>query len=232
MGPMKTADLLQWFEQLRDTKPKGWLSDQSFSEAAVGWQTGAASALAATFPPGNRVMIEWERAVSPKNPKPVLNFTHAVEWECARWHAISGVFASAHEQLREGRIEGLVDAIRAEAEDDVLEQAAELLKENLFAGAAVLAGGALETHLRWLCEKNTLTLPAGHGSIEKYNTAIAQARNNGLTIYEKPDQSMVTAWGQLRNEAAHDPAQFNSARSRVDVQPMIDGIRLFITRYR
>jgi hypothetical protein len=229
---LKSADLVKWFEQLRDNKPKEYISSNSLNEVAVAWQTGVASALAAAFPSGHRVLTEWERAVSPKNPKPVLDFRHAIEFETSRWDAMSGVFTSALEQLRDGRVEGFIDTVRAEAEDEVLEQAEGLLRDGLLAASAVLAGGALEVHLRRLCAKNSLTLPPGHGSIEKYNAAIAQARNAGLTIYEKPDQSLVTAWGQLRNEAAHDPAQFNAARKRTDVQQMVDGSRFFISRYR
>jgi hypothetical protein len=227
---MKAAELLGWYEEIRANKPAQWFSFPSLTEAAAAWQTSVGSALAAAFPPGHRVLVEWERAIAParlRSGGPAV----FMEGEQVRWNAMSGVFASAYEQLRMGRIEGLVDRIRAEAEDDVLDQAATLLDGNFLAAAAVLAGGALETHLRRLCAKNSLTV-SGHGTIDKYNTAIAQARNSGVTIYEKPEQSQVTGWGQLRNEAAHDPAGFSSARTKPEVQLMIDGIRQFIVRWR
>jgi len=229
---MKGADLLSWFEQLAAGKPKEFISGDSFSVAACSWQTSAASALTAAFPLGHRVLVEWERASQPKNAKPILNRIDAVAFETSRWNAICGVFASAHDQLREGRVEGLIDSVRADAESEVLEQAQALLEAELFAAAAVLAGGALEVHVRRLCEKSNLSLAPGHGTIDKYNSAIAQARNAGVVIYEKPEQSMVTAWAQLRNEAAHDPAQFNSTRTKADARQMLEGIRFFISKFR
>jgi len=156
---------------------------------------------------------------------------YLLEFERAAWTAVGGVFASAHDQLRSGRVEGLVDSIRAAAEDEVLEQAEALLGSDHRSAASVLTGGALEVHLRRLCEKNQLSWE-GHGSIDKYNTAIAQARNSGVAIYEKADGSQVTSWGQLRNEAAHDPAKFAANRTQAEVRLMLDGVRGFIARIR
>jgi len=229
---MTRADVLRWFEELESSKPKEFLSSFSLNEAAAAWRTTAASALSAAFPPHHRVLLDWDRATEPKWPKSVLNPHQATDWERARWNAICGVFASAHAQLRKGRIEGFIDSVRAEAEGEVLDQAAALLDGGFLAAAAVLAGGALEVHLRRLCDRNNLSLPSGHGSIEKYNAAIAQARNGGVVIYEKPEQSSVTSWGQLRNEAAHDPSRFMSARTKADVRPMIEGVRFFIGKTR
>lgn len=229
---MTSAELLKWFGEIAAERPREFMSGQSLNEKAAAWQTSASAALAAAFPPGHRVLTEWERAVDPKGSKPILDFRLAHEFEAARWNAMAGTFASAHDQLRNGRVEGFIDSVRAEAEDEVLEQAEALLDAGYLAAATVLAGGALEVHLRRLCEKNKLPLPAGPMSIEKYNSTVAQARNGGLTIYEKPEQSQVTSWGQLRNEAAHDPAKFKAARQKEEVQHLVAGVRQFIARIR
>jgi hypothetical protein len=76
--------------------------------------------------------------------------------------------------------------------------------------------------------ENSLTI-IGDGSISKYDAAIAKARNDGTaTVYAATDSKLVTGWGGIRNDAAHDPGAFS--RSREDVRRMIDGIREFISR--
>src|SRR5581483_12415080 len=126
---------------------------------------------------------------------------------------------------KDGRIRNLVDAVRIETEDDLLDQAQVLLKGNYVAAAAVIAGGALEAHLRHLATKNGLTV-AGDGSISKYDAAISQARNAATAfVYPATDSKLVTGWGGIRNDAAHDPGSFN--RSQDDVRRMIEGIREF-----
>lgn len=70
---------------------------------------------------------------------------------------------------------------------------------------------------------------AGDGSISKYDGAIAKARNDGTTtVYSVTDGKLVTAWGGIRNEAAHTPAEFN--RSVDEVRRMIAGIRELMAR--
>jgi len=230
---MTPAALLQWFDELAKSRPS---PNEIFSEFTIGergtaWRTSAASAIGQAFPPGHRVLVEWERALGDPATRASLRAMYLLQFERAAWNAVGGVFASAHEQLRSGRIEGLVDTIRATAEDEVLEQAEALLDSDHRSAASVLTGGALEVHLRRLCERNSLAWD-GHGTIEKYNSAIAQARNTGVTIYEKADGSQVTSWGQLRNEAAHDPARFAATRTQAEVRLMLEGVRGFIARVR
>lgn len=91
--------------------------------------------------------------------------------------------------------------------------------------AAVIAGGALETHLHDLCVRNGITWN-GEGSVTKYNDAIAQARNAGNRIYSATDGKSVTSWGGRRNDAAHKPAEFDGTQA--EVRTMIDGIRQLV----
>jgi hypothetical protein len=120
-----------------------------------------------------------------------------------------------------------VDGVRAETVAELLQQAEGLLKSGHLVAAAVLAGGALESHLRHLCTTHSLTW-AGAGSIATYDAAVAQARNLGNTIYSATDTKCVIAWGGLRNDAAHSPTTFSASESQV--QLAIDGILQFIAR--
>jgi hypothetical protein len=48
-------------------------------------------------------------------------------------------------------------------------------------------------------------------------------------IYSVTDGKLVTAWGGIRNDAAHAPGSF--ARTAQDVGSMILGVREFIARH-
>ncbi len=98
--------------------------------------------------------------------------------------------------LREGRVGTIVDTIRTETEDGLLDQALVLANANHLAAAAVISGGAPESHLNHLVTKNNLTI-TGEGSISKHDGAIAQARNNGtIEIYSAHRQQASGSLGR------------------------------------
>jgi hypothetical protein len=99
--------------------------------------------------------------------------------------------AKQHEtaELMHGRVarehgpSSLIDGIRVKTVGEVLEQAESAARERSCRGAMVMAGGALETHLKHLRLKYGITWQ-GHGSIRKYdvrrrNRAGAQWRSRG-----------------------------------------------------
>lgn len=222
---MKAQDLLKWFDKLAAENPAGVISRYGMNAEGAKWIADAGSAIAAAFPVGHEIRKRWESFASLVDSR--LDTKHPLEVQ--RWEGYRGTFASAHEQLREGRLGSFVDTIRAETEDELLEQAEFLQSEGLLAAATVIAAGALEVHLRQLCAKNNLVI-SGHGAIEKYNKAISGERNKGTTLYEKSDASAITGWSQKRNEAAHKPDQFRATPE--EVRLMIDGVRNFIARVR
>jgi hypothetical protein len=113
----------------------------------------------------------------------------------------------AHRLARDGRLDSMFDVVRAETVTELLDQADNLRKQGYLVAATVVAGGALETHLKHLCDKHGLT-PSGSGSISKYDQIISQARNAGtVEVYSSGDTKKVTAWGNDRNCAAHTPGQ-------------------------
>jgi hypothetical protein len=139
-----------------------------------------------------------------------------------------GVVQAATQLLRDNRIGSILDAVRVETEDELLDQALALLNARHIAAAAVIAGGALETHLRHLVVKNALVI-TGDSSISRYDDARDKARNEGTAdVYPQTDSKLVTGWGGIRNDAAHGPGAF--ARSSDEVQRMVEGIREFISR--
>lgn len=219
---MRREEILQWFEELADQAEDLWQqqphpeqeNDDGFAEQVLGWVTSAESALDIAFPPTASVHKSWERRTS-----------GSLRWA---FPYLRAVFIAAHGMLKEGRLGSLVDSIRVESESELLEQADELVRENRLAAAAVIAGGALETHLHHLVGKNGLTITASHGSISAYNQAIATERKNGNEIYSKADHDQVESWGKHRNDAAHNPGAFKATKDQVKL--MIEGIRQFIAR--
>jgi hypothetical protein len=224
---MNRDETLKWFEETA-RKPINMVRSQMGQEwydqnDAVAWLTEAHSALESVFPTGHAVNRSWQAIVGSSAHHPSNLSTRDVV-DGAR-----GVFRSAYDQLKNGRLGSIVDGVRAESVSELLDQAEVLNDKSYVVASAVIAGGALESHLLHLCRKNQLTW-TGDGSIEKYNGAIGQARNaSGTEIYSVTYGKLVTAWGGIRNEAAHTPGAF--ARSAQDVGSMILGIREFVARH-
>jgi len=218
---MQTIDYLKWFQDLEREFHSLKRLPKTLFEGHGGqkWVTEAHSALEAVFPPAHACRRDWG------NYEQKLNFAYG---NANSLPQLFGVFQAAHRLLQEGRIRTLNDAVRAETEVELLDQADMLRNTDRLAAATVIAGGALETHLRNLLVKYSLPIP-GAGSINAYNLAIAQARNNGTTTNITPaDTSQITAWGQMRNGAAHDPGNYKGTKEQVDL--MVRGIRDFIAR--
>jgi len=182
--------------------------------------TDAETALEAVFPPGHVTRKRWVAVMTGERIARDYGTTHLKQG--------LGTVQSALALLESGRLRGLIDGVRAETMAELLDQAEILLKKEYLIAAAVLAGGALETHLLHLCQRNELPW-VGDGSISKYDQPIAQARKVGtVEVYSGTDSKLVTGWGGIRNDAAHEPTKFK--HSAADVRLMLEGIRQFIAR--
>jgi len=129
-----------------------------------------------------------------------------------------------------GYMQTLEELIHADLFSDFFEQAEYLLDRNFKDAAAVMAGGVLEEHLRKVCNKNTInaTYVDADGKtkfkmIEAMNVELAKAK-----VYDKNEQKQVTAWGGIRNDAAHGNYE---KYGKDQVALMIQGLRGFLGRY-
>ena len=208
------ADLLGRFEIVRVNRgdAQNWYDEERANE----WVTEAGAAIASVFPASHPSRQAWEMLVQ-KLPSGA----------CGLCTPLIGVFKGAANQVRDGRLGTLVEAVRAESASELLEQAETLLANGYLAASAVIAGGALESQLRRLVDKHALP-HTGAGSISAYNRAVGQARNAGQGIYSANEGKRVEGWCGLRNEAAHIPGTFT--RSNDEVRRMIEGIREFLAR--
>jgi hypothetical protein len=219
-----------WFEQLAANRPKQHLptkvgpSEYRVQEITA-WGVEVESALHSTFPEGHPIRKLWQREWTAflENSGGLASRN----WELYIPTKLYPCFDSAKKMLEDGRLSSLIAGVKAETLDELLDQAAALLNSGQNVAATVIAGGALETHLRHLCGRHNIQW-TGNGSISKYNDVIAQARKNGTEVYSASDVKHVTAWGGLRNEAAHTPQAFSATNTQIE--QMIGGVREFIKR--
>ena len=108
---------------------------------------------------------------------------------------------------------------------DYLEMATHLVENRYKDPAAVLAGSTLEVHLRQLCEKHGVAAEQDGKmkKTERLNQDLAQAG-----AYTKLDLKNITAWLDIRNNAAHGKYK---EYTKDQVKFLIAGIRDFINRH-
>jgi hypothetical protein len=135
-----------------------------------------------------------------------------------------GVIRALRADYKAGALTPVQELIRAEVFDDFLEMSEHLLDQGYKDPAAVVIGSVLEQHLRKLCDRERI--PTQHNGkpkkADQLNSELA-AKN----VYEKLDQKSVTAWLDLRNDAAHGHYDKYGAEQ---VKLLLLGVRDFINR--
>ena len=113
------------------------------------------------------------------------------------------------------------ESFRADVFGNLLETAEHLLKEvGCVDAATVLAGGALEVHMKKMVQKHGVPI----SKVAAMNQELWKQKN----VYTQSEWYSVDSWYGLRNDAAHqDPAP--RPPERVDL--MIAGVRDFINRH-
>jgi hypothetical protein len=141
---------------------------------------------------------------------------------------VLGVLEALHSDVSSGHLDSLSELIHAELFSDFLDMADHLLSEGYKDPASVLAGAALEEHLRQLCKKNGIAIEIqGKSGIHPKKADQMNSDLAGADIFSKLDQKSVTAWLGLRNNAAH--GKFGEY-TKEQVVLMISGIQDFIIR--
>ncbi len=139
-----------------------------------------------------------------------------------------GIITAAREEIEGGWLRSTRGLISAEIFGDFLEMAHHLLEEGYKDAAAVVAGSALEEHLRHLADASGVPSTVDRGGREapkkadQLNSDLAAAK-----VYSKLEQKNVTAWLGIRNSAAHgEYGEYEQSH----VSLMVEGIRQFIIR--
>lgn len=150
-------------------------------------------------------------------------------YEQQRVICLIGVLQSLSADLKAGYLRSVEVMIHGELFGDLLEMAQHLVDQGYKDAAAVIAGSALEAHLRQLAKQFGVSVESV--TVKGTEPKKADLLNAELVKaggYSGLDQKNVTAWLGLRNKAAHghyDEYQKNQ------VALMVDAVRDFTSRH-
>lgn len=150
---------------------------------------------------------------------------YAISYQTA---PIAGIVTALRSALQADFLETASELIHGELFSDFVEMAQHLLDEGYKDPAAVVVGAALESHLRQLCVKHGIETEVS--SSKDPRAKKAERLNQDLAkegVLGKGDKKSVTAWLDIRNNAAHGNFDEYSAEQ---VKVMIMGVRDFILR--
>lgn len=115
-----------------------------------------------------------------------------------------GILSAIKDEIENGWLNTTRGLISADIFGDFIEMAEHLLEENYKDPAAVLAGSALEQHLKNLAISNSVETTyeyKGKQAPKKADVLNADLVKAG--VYSKIDQKSITSWLGIRNDAAH-----------------------------
>ncbi len=138
--------------------------------------------------------------------------------------SVIGIVQALRDDLNDGYVQNLQEVVHAEVFSDFIEMAQHLNETGYKDPAAVLAGSALEVHLKKLSIKNGIAIDIDGKPVkaDKLNADLAKANVYGLL-----DQKSITAYLDLRNKAAH--GQY-SEYAKDQVSNLILGVTEFMKR--
>jgi len=137
-----------------------------------------------------------------------------------------GILRALRADINDGWLEDIAELLHAETLDDFLDQASELLGKGYKDAAAVVAGSALESHIRLLCGKYNVGAQLASGQPKKADAMNADLVKAGA--YVTIEQKSVTAWLGIRNSAAH--GEYTKYDEK-QVAHMVTAVRDFIVRH-
>jgi len=114
------------------------------------------------------------------------------------------ILEAIRSEINGGWLVSIKGLVAAELFSDFLEMAEYLLNSGYKDPAAVMAGSVLEEHLRQLCKKESIDTEETKEDrkvskkADRLNADLVKA-----AVYSKLDHKQITAWLDLRNNAAH-----------------------------
>ncbi len=136
-----------------------------------------------------------------------------------------GVAKALLSDIENGYLQSFEEIIHGDLFADYVEMAAHLVENEYKDPAAVLAGNTLEVHLRQLCKKHGVAAEPD-GKMKKTQTLNQDLVKAGA--YTKFYQKSITAWLDIRNNAAHGKYDKYTAGQ---VKDLISFVRGFIEKY-
>lgn len=147
----------------------------------------------------------------------------------ARAVHLASVMNALRADMQMGYLRSFSEILHADLFSDYLEMASHLNESGYKDAAAVIIGSTLESHLRQLSAKFgvPLVVPTPNGDRPKKADAVnADLAKGGA--YGRFEQKQITAWLDLRNNAAHgDYAKYGADQ----VGLLLEGVRSFIAKF-
>ncbi|MFJ2479513.1 hypothetical protein ACIOWE_04480 [Pseudomonas sp. NPDC087598] len=211
----RVAHLIEQSEKVLATKKHNqYGSDYVDSGAMAGLRASTLSFIAMTYGDNHSYYSEYDSATK-----------STLESSAKRSHAI---LHSIQNEIDGGWIFTVKELIAAEIFSDFLEMAEYLLVQGYRDPAAVMIGSVLEEKLRQLCAANKIDTEIEKDGVffpkkaDRLNSDLAKSE-----VYTKLDQKSVTAWLDLRNNAAH--GKYNEY-TKEQVNFMLLGVTEFLAR--
>ncbi len=136
-----------------------------------------------------------------------------------------GVAKGLLSDIENGYLQSFEEIIHGDLFADYLEMAVHLVETGCKDPAAVAAGNSLEVHLRQLCKKHDVAAESD-GKMKKTQTLNQDLAQAGA--YTKFYQKSITAWLDIRNNAAHGKYD---KYDKPQVKDLISFVRGFIEKY-
>lgn len=142
---------------------------------------------------------------------------------------IVGILLGLRDELIIGSLDSVSEIVRGELFENFLEMAEYLASEGYKDAAAVIAGSSLEAHLRRLASKHNIVIEIVEAGVKpRYKKAeIINQELYKIKAYSPFDQKQITAWLDLRNNAAHGNY---SAYTSNQVMQFIEWTKDFISK--
>lgn len=141
-------------------------------------------------------------------------------------YELVGVLQSLRHDYANDFLKSFNEIINADIFTDILVQSEYLLSNGYFRASAVVAGVALESHIRKLAIKKSISITTAERKYINADALNGELRKSG--IIDKTLNKSITSWLGLRNDAAHpDTMEINDGLIKL----MIAGIRVFIEKY-
>jgi hypothetical protein len=145
--------------------------------------------------------------------------------------ALMGILGALERDLSKGLLATFEELVHASVYSDLLEQATGLQRDGYSRAATVVAGAALEEHIKKLAVKHSIDLVTPNKDHKRASILNSELKKAGL--YSEAQRAVVEGWQKVRNDAAHGNPGFEGAdKGHVQsVSPMITSIRGFIVQY-
>jgi hypothetical protein len=147
----------------------------------------------------------------------------------------TAILKALRRDYHEGMVTSFEQLVHASLFEDLLAQGHSLLENGYRLASAVVAGAALEEHVRLLASAHGLALEEPNkrkpGKMRhREASALRDELYASKKVITSGERTQLQAWMDLRNEAAHNKDEFKH-RTDGDVERMIEGTREFMVRH-